>query len=102
MHPFILDHVDLYCKSQILKDKNLYKKKFYGNRIFTEFCHKNYKISDNEVSYSNPIKCKKNLQKIRVFWNSSIMNYSLTGKLASQVYQMIPINNLIFSLQKKI
>ena len=45
------------------------------------FVIKKYKIKDEAESYSEAIISEKNLKKIKVFWNSSIMNYSLTGKL---------------------
>ena len=40
----VFDYVDLYFKSQILKNKDLYKKKFYGSRIYSDYFYKNLKL----------------------------------------------------------
>lgn len=101
LHPFLLDYVDVYCKGQILRKKELYKKKFYGNRIFTEFCYQKYTIKDERESYSESLNSEKNLQKIKVFWNSCVMNYSLTGKIVNHMYQKIPCRNFIFFPKKE-
>ena len=102
LNPNVINHIDKYCKGQILKDKTEYKKKFYGNRIFTDFCNKNYNIVDNNISYSVPIKTQKEIEKIDIFWNSSISNYSILGKVMNECYNYFPIKQMLFPPQKKI
>ena len=35
----LLDIVDIYCKNQLLKERNKYLKPQYGMRIFSDYCH---------------------------------------------------------------
>ena len=95
LHPKALDLVDLYCKGQIFKNKNLYKKCFYGRRIYTDYCHKKFGIIDVEPVYSEGINNKKNIEKIQLSWNSSLSNYSLIGKILNEIYEKIPIKYLL-------
>jgi hypothetical protein len=102
LNPNVINHIDKYCKGQILKDKTEYKKKFYGNRIFTDFCKKKYNIVDDDISYSAPVKTQKEIEKIDIFWNSSISNYSILGKVMNECYNYFPIKQMLFPPQKKI
>ena len=102
LHPNVISHIDKYCKGQILKDKTEYKKKFYGNRIFTDFCKKKYNIVDDDISYSAPVKTQKEIEKIDIFWNSSISNYSILGKVMNECYNYFPIKQMLFPPQKTI
>ena len=57
LHPSLLDYVDIYCKSQIYSEiKNYTKKKFYGNRIFTDYCYRNFNVKDSNESFSEVVK----------------------------------------------
>jgi hypothetical protein len=47
-HFELLPYIDLYLKKQIYKDKSLYQKNFYGGRIFTDFYHKSFDITDEQ------------------------------------------------------
>ncbi len=91
LHPKLLPHVDVYCKSQIFSNLKNYKKKYYGNRIFTDFCHKKFKVKDRNVSYSEQVINEKHLKKIKLFWNSGILDHSMMGKIFSQIYYYLPI-----------
>lgn len=101
LNPNVISHVDKYCKGQILKDRNQYKKRFYGNRVFTDFCKKNYQITDNKATYSEALKTKKEIEKINIFWNSSISNYSILGKIMNEVYEYIPLQQILFLPKRK-
>ena len=72
----MLNLCDKYFKSQVLKNKNLYTKSFYGNRIYSDFYHKNFSINDKEVVKSEPVD-EKLLSKINISWNSGLADYSL-------------------------
>ena len=91
----ILPLVNSYWKFQILKDKKLYLKAFYDKRIFTDFYHTKYNISDNDKYYSSKISNKKDLDKVKVFWNSSMANYSKFSHINAFIYQKIRFNSLI-------
>ena len=51
----VFNYVDLYFKSQILKNKDLYKKQFYGSRIYSDYFHKKFKVRDNFIMYQRPL-----------------------------------------------
>ena len=101
LHPKALDLVDLYCKGQILKNKNLYKKRFYGRRIYTDYCHRKFGIVDSKPVYSESVTNKKHLEKIELSWNSSLSNYSLLGKFLNEIYQKLPFKYLLTFPKKK-
>ena len=72
----IFEFVDKYAKGQLLKNKDLYLKKIYGNRLYADYYYKNKKVKDNNNQFSKPIK-KEELKKLCLSWNSGLSNYSL-------------------------
>ncbi|MBN1872337.1 MAG: hypothetical protein JW800_07170 [Candidatus Omnitrophica bacterium] len=74
----ILPYVDGYYKSQILKDKSLYRRSFYGNRIYTDFYKNKFNITDKgesdasgSVSVETPLR-EEFEYKLGVSWNSAL------------------------------
>lgn len=68
-HFELLPYVDLYLKKQLLKDRSLYKKEFYGGRIFTDYYHKKFGITDaNEFSQHFPLD-DQYTHKVNLSWN---------------------------------
>ncbi len=102
LHPTLLDYVDLYCKSQIYSEIKNYTKKYYGNRIFTDYCYRNFNVKDGSKSFSEVVKKKHNLNKIKLFWNSGILNHSFFGKILSQLYYFFPVNIFLTSPDSKV
>ncbi len=74
----VLPYVDSYLKCQILSDKTQYLKKEYANRVFTGYYNKKFNIFDNDSgeTHLGVIPLKKNLEKIKVGWNTGMANYS--------------------------
>ena len=95
LHPQLIDFVDVYCKGQTLNNLNDYKKKYYGNRIFTDYAFKKFGIKDKIESFSEKIN-NDNLQKLKIHWNSGIMNHSFLGKIFSHTYKLLPIKKLLY------
>lgn len=100
LNPEIIKCVDKYCKGQILKKLFDYKKKFYGNRIFTDYSRKFFGVKDGNESFSVPVLEQDDLNKIQIFWNSSISNYSLFGKFTNEIYRFLPLNIFLFFPKK--
>lgn len=94
----VLPYVDYYCKSQIFKDLNLYKKPLYGNRIYSDYFNKKFNIKDNDESISIPIP-EKYLNKIKVSWNSGLADYSLFGPLRMYLMNYIKPSFLMNKLK---
>lgn len=93
--PEVLNLVDYYWKSQIFKDKNNYKKKFYGQRIYTDFYNKKFGVTDNSEEYSQPILSEANLNKIKISWNYGLYDYSLNSDLRIFLYRLFKLKTLI-------
>ena len=87
----LLPIVDKYWKFQVLKDKKLYLKPHYDKRIFTDYYNKKYNIIDEKQYYSSEIPNIKDLDKISVFWNSSMANYSKHAHILSLLYKKTKI-----------
>ena len=91
----LLPIVDCYWKFQILKDKKLYLEPLYDQRLFTNYYHKNNFIVDENKDYSTKIVDPKTLEKIKVFWNSSMANFSIYSHITSRIYKYVKIDSLI-------
>jgi len=98
-----LEICDIYLKNQIYKNKENYLKPYYGRRIFSDYYHKFFKINDDSLDNKNYVKKKKNLEKIKVSWNSCFANYGYFGDVLIKIYNTVPLNFLLsFPPQKKI
>ncbi len=100
----VMPFVDGYYKSQVLKDRSLYEKSFYGNRIFTDYYKALFGKEDTDAAHeesekdsalSVPLK-KEHICKFGVSWNSGmndwgiyIYNYTYTG-LAARLRSRLP------------
>ena len=87
----VIDHVDLYFKSQILKNSEDYKKKIYGCRLYCEYYKKKYNVRDEENSYSSPLKSDQ-VKKLRLSWNSGFSDYSFYGPITKKLYSIFPLD----------
>lgn len=84
----IFDYVDQYWKAQILKNKKKYYEKMYDRRIYTDFYFKNYNIFDNDEDFSDTNLEEKDLNKIKVFWNTSLSDFSKNSHLFNRLYHI--------------
>ena len=86
----VFKYVDKYWKFQILKDKELYLKKTYDRRFFTDYYYKILKKKNNlDTSYESEdwstAITKEDLNKIEVFWNTSLVDYSIKSHFLSLI-----------------
>ena len=86
--------VDRYLKNQVLKDRSLYKKVFYGMRIYTDFYHRTYGIEDNNPILSKPLS-DGDLAKLGVSWNCSLTDYSRWGSVRAILFNRLGWNPLL-------
>ncbi len=68
-HFEVLPLVDLYLKKQLLKDRHLYSRKFYGDRIFTDFYHRTCQVDDEGVIYHSQPVDPALLSKVALSWH---------------------------------
>ncbi len=70
-------YIDLYCKGQLLKDRELYKQSFIrGGRIYCHYYHEKFDIQDNLPEFSLPLSDEE-IAKLRIHWNTGLANHSL-------------------------
>jgi hypothetical protein len=83
----IFNYVDFYLKGRLPKNMRSYKKKLYGQREFTDYYHKKYKVKDEIESYSHIID-DKNISKIILGWNNSICDYSYVSFFKKIIFRV--------------
>ena len=66
-------YVDQYWKRSQLLNTDLYKKKFYGGHLFSDYYHEKFKINDGNQVYFNPIiDNESDLNKLKISWNIGV------------------------------
>jgi len=76
----VMPYVDVYCKSQLLKDRSLYGRRYYGNRIFTDYYRNLFSESghvedDTDRKDNGAVTCTlrpQDVHKLYVSWNSAM------------------------------
>ncbi len=68
-HFEILPHVDRYLKKQLLKDRGLYTRSFYGDRIFTDFYHRRFAVSDDTPGHQSKPLDPALAHKVGLLWH---------------------------------
>lgn len=92
----IFPYIDKYLKSQILLKSSLYKNRYYGQRIFSDYYHKNFNVVDQKAIYSTSLTDSE-IKKIDLGWNSSICNYSFLGKIFNFIFSKTRIKKFLIS-----
>jgi len=67
-HFEILPYVDRYLKKFLFKDFELYKKTFYGGRVFTDFYHKAFRVEDTDNNYASCPLNSDQYHKLKLSW----------------------------------
>ena len=67
-HFELLPNVDLYLKKQLLKDRTLYTTPLYGDRIFTDYYHRAFGITDAKPFQSKPLDMAQ-AYKVHLSWH---------------------------------
>jgi len=91
----VLPLVRRYYKTNLLRDRSLYQRPLYGLRQFTDYYHRQFDVIDPEPAWSSPVKDARDLDKLRVSWNTAFGNYSLLGPRLSALYSRLPIAALM-------
>jgi hypothetical protein len=94
-HFELLPFVDLYLKKQLLKDKSLYRKEFYGGRIFTDYYNKRFKIEDSlPFNQFFPLDIEMS-HKVSLSWNVGLGevydSFSRKGSFRRRVADYLPV-----------
>lgn len=99
-HFEVLPYVDRYWKGAILKDRERYRQKLYGSRVYTDYYHLNFGICDDDPGepHLNVVPEPDELPKIQVSWNQAFLNYSYVGVLYDALQRnlrLLPYMNLV-------
>lgn len=79
-HFEVLPYVDLYLKKHLLRDRSLYDKPFYGGRIFSDFYHRSFGVTDESPFDQFHPLAPDQAPKLGLSWNMGMgdMFYSFT------------------------
>jgi len=99
----VMPFVDGYYKAQVLKDRSLYGKVFYGHRIFSDYYKDLFAIEDG-VKHHGPARrrpaadytlAEKDACKLGVSWNSAMNEWGtynyLYGSLIARLRARLPV-----------
>ena len=89
----VLPYVDLYAKNQLLKDRSLYTRQFYGNRIYSEYYHERFGIVDSYKVDSKSPAPSEALGKLAVSWNLGLGDYRTFSKMGRRLRIFWPFVN---------
>ena len=82
----VFDYINKYWKMQIFKDKNNYKKDFYGGRIFTDYLKYNKTNYEKKISLNNVINNEDIIKKISLAWNASFRKYDFYNSYLNNLF----------------
>jgi len=91
----VLPVVDLYLKSQLLRDRSGYLQPLYGHRLYTDYYHRRHGVEDDIPEWSTPVPDPASLEKLRLSWNSGLADYSLFGPYRMALYMRLPVRGLL-------
>lgn len=89
--PPVLPYVQKYLQAQLLKDKSQYKQTHYASRIFGDYYHNKYGITDDEPFMEHVVKNDADLDKMGVSWNSGLMNYGWPSPYLMRLLAKAPL-----------
>lgn len=95
LQALVLPYVDGYLKSLVYRDRSVYERRLYGNRLFTDFYHQRFGVEDDRPLWSEPVKDRSLLRKIGVSWNSGLADYSPAGLRLTAIQRWRPIPALL-------
>ncbi len=91
----VLPFVHRYCKSQLLRDRTLYMRPLYGNRIWADYYHRECGVSDDAPAAPRVVEEPGQLDKLAVSWHSGLADYSRFGPLRMALRQRLPVDRLL-------
>ena len=89
----VLPYVDLYAKNQLLKDRSLYTKQYYGNRYFTDYYHNLFGIKD-KICIDPRSPCpRESIEKLALSWNLGLGDFHTYTKWGKRFRVILPRYN---------
>ncbi len=91
----VLPFVRRYYKAQLLRDRTLYMRPLYGNRIWTDYYHREFGICDDVPAPPRVVEDAGLLDKLAVSWHSGLADHSRFGPLRMALRQRLPVDRLL-------
>lgn len=92
--------VDKYLKCQLLKDKNLYKKKMYGRKFNSDYYYRHLNIQDSKEIWSVGLSDQE-ISKLDLSWNIFLSNHNYLSSLNYYIMKIFKrnfvVNNFFYS-----
>ena len=89
-HFEVLPYVEKYLKKQLFKDKSLYRKDYYGGRIFSDYYHEHFNVNDVDVFQQHYPLEKEYEEKVDLSWNIGLGNIHESFTLKSYLKRIFP------------
>ena len=86
-----LPYVNKYLKIQVLKDRMLYQKEYYGGRIYTEYYHLNFGVNDKDELASIQPATPDQIHKIDCAWGHGLADFGRWGPLMRRIRKLLPL-----------
>ncbi len=100
-NPDVLQHVDIYAKCQVLKDRQAYTSQvYYGVRCYTDYYHNTLGLNDNNEQFSTPVS-HQDVAKLRLSWNIGLGDLNVwrrLGKVSKAIRFLWPVTKYQFRL----
>ncbi len=75
----LLPYVDRYVKSQLLADRSAYLRDYYGGRVWTDYYHERFGVTDSDESYRPAPAAESELHKLVAGWNDALADWGSWG-----------------------
>lgn len=69
----VIPYVSKYLKKQLLVDRTEYQRQFYGNRVYTDYFHKRFGVTDTYEEESAPLPAGAE-GKLGLSWNIGMLD----------------------------
>ena len=86
-----LPYVNKYLKIQVLKDRTLYQKKYYGGRIYTEYYHSEFGVNDKKELASPRPATQDQIHKIDCAWGHGLADFGRWGPMMRRIRKFVPL-----------
>ena len=97
----VLPYVDGYFKAQVLADRRGYLNTFYGQRIYTDYYHREFGVVDDDPQGAQVAAAELDLGKVQVSWSSALGDHGY-GRLSAvyaraRTYLPLPLRTVRFA-----
>ena len=91
----VLPYVHRYLKRQLLRDTAQYAQRWYRRRIYTDYYHRRFGITDADPHYTGTALNTDYVHKLGVYWNLAYKDYrSFSRPLRSFTQNVTPLRFL--------